>query len=147
MSSLGQRLVAAARSRLGQPFRHHYKPDNCLNGTVTVDSCMERGLGPQYYDCSGLVIASLCQIIGISVDKWPRNYRHQGQMEDELTSFTHEPVPGHVVLLRGVGRNGLATTHMGILAARCKIIHASGSQGAVVEDAAPTLTVERFFAP
>ena len=37
---------------------------------------MSEGLGPTSFDCSGLVIRSICDVLGMSTDQWPVGLRH-----------------------------------------------------------------------
>ncbi len=71
-------LLAAARGRLGKPFRHHFKLNNdCQFGTLPLLPCMEVGMDDSGYDCSGIVIASTCDVLGIPTKDWPTSYRHR----------------------------------------------------------------------
>lgn len=133
MSKLSKELVAASREELGKPFQHHYKPLNlCEGGRITVDECMEKGLGTEGYDCSGFVIASFCSVLGIRKDDWPRDYRHSYQ----LTPFgeDQEPQYGDVLLIDSQAENGYQyNTHMGIHIAPNRVVHANGKTKVVDE--------------
>lgn len=115
-------LVDVGRSRLDKPFRHHYKPENrCEWGSQTVPSCWEYGLDDSGYDCSGLVIASLWEVLGISgLDRWPENLRHVPQFLS--ASSPGEPVPGDIVVTVAPQDR----LHMGIYTSEGNFIHASG---------------------
>ncbi|MCA9329884.1 hypothetical protein KDA11_04515 [Candidatus Saccharibacteria bacterium] len=41
---------------------------------------MEQGLGVESFDCSGLVIRSVCDVLGKKVDEWPIGLRHVRDM-------------------------------------------------------------------
>lgn len=75
-------FLTNAHLRMGKPFFEHFKPDDCQHGVITVDSCMEKGLGPNSYDCSGLIVASLAQTLKIRARDWPRDLRYSAQMEE-----------------------------------------------------------------
>jgi len=89
-------FVQAVEDHEGQRFEHHFSPDLCQNGTTTVDGCFEKGLGPTEFDCSGLVVASLCEVLGLdSRTDWPWEYRHGIQMS-ELAEEGRLPRAGDV---------------------------------------------------
>ncbi len=133
MSDCGPEIVKAARTRIGVPFRHHFKPYNlCEGGIVTVDACMERGMDGESYDCSGLVIASLCDVLGILPEQWPRDYRHVNQLEE--LAETKRPDVGDVLLFFPEPvANKPRRTHIGIFATEQSTIHASGISNYVEE--------------
>lgn len=133
MSNYGSEIVGAARSRIGVPFRHHFKPrDLCEGGGITVDSCMERGLDSDGYDCSGLVVASLCDVLGISTSEWPHNFRHVKQLERLIAES--DLTFGDVLLFDSETEHGIPRrTHIGIFVARQCVVHASGLNGVVEE--------------
>lgn len=134
MSEQTDKVIAAARTRVGTPFRHHYKPLNtCKYGRVTHDECMTRGMDQEGYDCSGLVIASLCEILQISPADWPRDRRHAWQMQDLVTQ--HNRRPGDILLIEDMH---LSRFHPLISSGEQSVIHADGHSGAVVEK--PVLT-------
>ena len=131
MDNYGSEIVAAARARIGAPFRHHFKPENiCGGGTVTVDACMERGLDSIGYDCSGLVISSLCDILGIRPQQWSRNYRHAKQLEK--LAEPKRPTEGDVLLFYPIHADR-TRRHIGIFVTEQCTIHASGLLGQVDE--------------
>jgi hypothetical protein len=70
INNLRGEILSSGILELGSPFQHHYAPANmCKGGRLTTDSFMERGLDKRGYDCSGLVIQSICDAIGIGVDR------------------------------------------------------------------------------
>lgn len=126
MSELGLQMVDSVRRRIGAPFRHHFEPDNlCLDGTETNDSCMERGMDAGGYDCSGLVIASLCDVLGITTERWPRELRHAEQLMWMTTNEEHSPGDVRVFMSRS-GR-----PHVAIASSERWVIQASGITKAV----------------
>ena len=133
MGDYSKDVITAARSRVGLPFRHHFKPENnCNSGTATNDSCMEKGMDNSGYDCSGLVVASICEVLGVKTNQWPREYRHMVQLE-ELAVDENVEAGDPILLYLDPGENGVRRTHMGIFVAEQCVIHASGITGIVEE--------------
>lgn len=121
MSEFGGEVIESARGRVGAPFRHHYKPENlCDGGRITVDTCMERGMDSSGYDCSGLVIASICDVLAIDAGTWPRHLRHTKQLE--ALALEQDFEAGDILLHHS--KNG--RTHMSIATGQGESIHASG---------------------
>lgn len=130
MSELGVEVVSAARQRIGTEFIHHFKPENlCAFGEITVGACMQRGLGPTRYDCSGLVVASFCEVLGISTDDWPADLRHAKQME--ALAEEGETEPGDILLFYTTNNQG--RPHIGIYTSPNTVIHANGISRVVDE--------------
>lgn len=126
MARFKEEVLTAARSRVGQPFSNHFRPnDVCANGTRTIDQCMERGLGMPGYDCSGLVIASLCDVLGIAASDWPPNFRHALQFKAALLEGAM-PEPGDIIFLQSPEDPSLK--HTGIYAGGLNLVHANGSR-------------------
>lgn len=103
--TMGERIVAYARKKLGCPFCHHFKPNNeCDYGVRTVDGCMSSGLDDRGYDCSGMIVSVHAEVFRISIRQWPRQYRHVQQLAKlnddtnakpgDILTFYIEPVPG-----------------------------------------------------
>lgn len=121
MSELGQEVVAHARLQIGKPFEHHYKPVNlCGGGQITADACMQRGMGPDRYDCSGLLIASFSDVVGLAIQNWPRELRHTKQLEAYAIDGRGEL--GDIRLHFSANNR----THLGIAVSATTAIHASG---------------------
>jgi hypothetical protein len=121
MSTLGSEVLQSARQRVNEPFRHHFKPVNlCESGRTTTDACMERGMDPTGYDCSGLAIASLCEVLKLSTSRWPRELRHTQQLAQLAADV--EPQPGDLRLY--YSSNG--RIHIGIATEKQAAVHASG---------------------
>jgi len=128
MSELGNDVVKSARMRIEMPFRHHFKPDNlCEYGRNTADACMERGMDALGYDCSGLAVASLCEVLNISTRDWPRELRHTQQLAKLATE--DDFAPGDFRLF--YSPNG--RIHIGVAMAGQEVIHASGKTNVVEE--------------
>jgi hypothetical protein len=110
------------------PFRHHFKPTNlCESGGWAVDECMERGMDSRGYDCSGLAIASLCEVLNISTAEWPRELRHTQQL---ATLTTDEDFKAGDLRLYYSTNNRI---HLGIGTSEQEVIHASGLTNIVEE--------------
>lgn len=129
MSEFGKKIIESARARVGKPFRHHFKPENiCEYGKTTLAQCMEVGMNDEGYDCSGLVIASICEVLAMSPPSWPAQYRHLEQMKSLETSI--EPLTGDALIFY---QQNPSRTHMGIFVSERVVIHASGISGIVEE--------------
>ena len=128
-------LMYAAEAKVGAPFRHHYKPNKCEGGRITIESCMEYGMDNLGYDCSGLVIRSLCDVIGINPKDWPMEFRHSYQLNSFASS---DPVQtGDITLIESQSKDGYRyNTHMGIQSDGDALIHASG-KSQLVERSTP----------
>ncbi len=134
MTEFENEFVEAARSHLGEPFLHHFIPEDlCDRGARTEDDCMERGLGEDGFDCSGLVVVSACEVLGVNASDWPREFRHARQLES--LAEEREPNFGEVGLFYSAKS---PYPHMGILVTKRSIIHADGLD--------PRMVVEREVA-
>jgi hypothetical protein len=111
MNEFGNRLIDEARTQIGAPFRSHFKPENiCLDGIITPDSCMEHGMDALGYDCSGLVVASMCRVLDIHPQDWPRNLRHAVQLQRYSVIKDFEPGDIQFYYYDGGGiHSGIAT--------------------------------------
>lgn len=114
--NLGIEILDVAAEFRGAGFQDHFQPDLCQHGSHTVEHCFDVGLGQQgLFDCSGLVIASLCEVGGIPAEDWNPGYRHAQQMAelaenrapqhgDVVVFYKHnaihgqDPAPKHVAL-------------------------------------------------
>lgn len=130
MTQFGNEVLAAARARVGQPFAHHFKPTNeCDDGQITIDACMTRGMDDEGYDCSGLAIISVCEVLGVGTERWPKELRHLNQMALSLRMI-REPVAGDLGIYRSIKSRSL---HAGIFATGQTVVHASGISKEVEE--------------
>ena len=142
MSEFGGEVLESARRRVGMPFRHHFKPDNtCEGGQITVDSCMERGMDPSGYDCSGLVIASISDVLAVDPREWPRDLRHTKQLD--ALAAVQDFEPGDILMHHS--SNG--RIHMSIATGEREGIHASGvtklvEEGEVTDKYGPFAAVQ-----
>lgn len=128
MGTLGIEVLESARQKIGEPFRHHFKPTNmCEGGRLTVDNCMERGMDSTGYDCSGLAIASLCEVLHLELSQWPRDLRHAQQIAE--LAVDDEPQPGDLRLYY----SSKGRIHIGIATESAEAIHANGLTNVVKE--------------
>lgn len=105
------------------PFQSHFLPhDTCQDGLITNDDCMERGLDERGFDCSGLIIASACDVLGIPVSDWPREYRHIRQL-DTVSSTEIVPEFGDITLFRAPEDH--TRKHGGIYTGGLYMVHAN----------------------
>ena len=127
MNSFRPELLKSVQSKLGMPFAEHFQPNECQGGVLTLDSCMEKGLDAQRgYDCSGLIIASLCEVLEISTAQWPHEFRHAVQMRAVATGGT-QPKRGDVVYMSHPEKSWYK--HLGVMSDPHKFIHATPYQG------------------
>lgn len=123
MADTGSELVEAARRRIGKPFRHHFKPYNlCAYGEYTLGSCMRVGMDDTGYDCTGLVIASLCEVLGVAPDTWNRSFRHANQLLQLAEAGA--PHPGDILIFRSIDPAS-ESKHVGIHVKEDVTIHSS----------------------
>jgi hypothetical protein len=99
--------------------------------------CMERGLdNDPGYDCSGLVIASVCDVLGVATSAWPPNLRHAKQLL-ALSQTAEDPRIGDALLYVSYKQpDAKLVTHIGVFAEAGVVVHASGVTG-MVEESAP----------
>lgn len=138
--------MRAARAYLGRPAVYHQDfAGNCFE--QPTERCLQAGLGPDQFDCSGLVIRATCDVLGIDVTDWPADMRHIREMwgianGDQLGMTTTELARG--ALLTIAHRYNLTeqlhfrnvAAHAGFITnTRCGIryIHASPFSGIVKE--------------
>lgn len=77
-------------------------------------------MDPYGYDCSGLAIASICDVIDMRPAEWPSQLRHTRQLATLATNA--EPQPGDLRLYyQEDGR-----IHLGLATSTGEVIHASG---------------------
>lgn len=106
------------------------------------------------FDCSGLVIYALSQVLGRSVEQWPPHLRHTRQMWDQVELNEEANMPemygsGGLLVMRRRWElpNGdvrLIPAHIGIVTGadetdRPTLLHAHAGEGKVIERPARTL--------
>lgn len=123
MTTFGRGLIESGRSRFGKPFAHHFKPNQCAGGLQTTETCWDRGLDDSGYDCSGFVIASICDVLDLQVDEWPRDQRHIRQLLKTANPGV-SPVVGDVVIT--VDPKNQDRVHAGIYTGYGRMLHADG---------------------
>lgn len=79
------------------------------------------------FDCSGLAIASLCDVLGISQLEWPRELRHTIQLRTLEADEEYEPGDWRLFY------NSKNQTHLGIATQTHEVVHASGVTNIVEE--------------
>ncbi len=146
-------FIRTVLAKVGEPFSYHYaQPNPCNYGDLVIDTCMETGLGgPEGYDCTGLIIASLSEVHGFD-HEWARRFRHPQQLE-ELGLVTVTPAPGDI--LTGWWRydsddpNVVSRTyhHSGVLTRKNRMCHATGERGVVVNRKVPGYFEEIYTVP
>lgn len=129
MNEFECRLIDEARTQIGAPFRSHFKPENvCSDGVITPDGCMERGMDAQGYDCSGLVVASMCRALDMQPRDWPRSLRHAVQLQRYSVAKGFQPGDIQFYYYESGGiHSGIATTSPDIC------VYASGKTRQVQE--------------
>lgn len=118
----GRELSQAAASYIGRIGIVHKKLADCEFGDTT-DRCLAVGMGPEF-DCSGLVIVSACDVLGVGAEAWSADRRHVRQMAsqdllrsddrlaNQLVPAGWLPVFGAFIRIRG--HNRLRPVHVGI---------------------------------
>lgn len=143
-------LVRAAKARLGMPAIYHQSfAGNCFEQPTAA--CMEAGMGPDEFDCSGLVINAFCDVMGVEPERWPARLRHVRDMWREATDsgvlFREAPeatVGSLLVVSRRYnleGRPQKVAGHIGFVADQTgvpgfqtvRFLHASPTLGSVAE--------------
>jgi len=133
MPSQKEQLVVVGREKLGLPFLHHFKPNACKGGLLVLDSCLESGLDSRGFDCTGFVLASLCEVLDVKQNSWIREFRHNYQLEKFADK--DEAEYGDVLLIESyseiTGRPYI--THTGVYVSIGQLIHANGKTGIIDE--------------
>lgn len=83
---------------------------------------MQVGLDCRGFDCSGLIIASVCEVLEVPVSDWPRDYRHVSQLKQHTNHTT--PGAGNIVYMYSVDKSWYQ--HIGVLSSKFTVVHASG---------------------
>lgn len=155
--SYGTEVAQAAMAVIDRPAINHKWAAGCDFGDTT-DRCMEVGLTPDGFDCSGVAIHSLSIVLGLPVADWSRDKRHVRQMYDPRIAMDLAGVyPGMLAVFgafRDVGGTSLlCPTHTGIvvavdrLAAEIDMVHAFTYGRRVVSERVPMRVAghERFM--
>lgn len=134
-----------ARSFVDAPAVYHQKfAGNCFENR-REELCFADGIGPAF-DCSGLVIASICKALGRPVDAWtgPRHVRDfwcAARQDDQRMSFDAPAVGSLLVAPRiytVAGELRVVPGHIGIITRAnenepIRWIHANPRDGKVEE--------------
>lgn len=145
MSQLSEEFIQAARDQISRPFRQHYtRFAPCFTGVnLTSPDCLELGLDRcgEGFDCMGLAIASMCDVLGIPRGSWPVEFRH---IEQLIPLAQRRPgQPGDAIILV---RNG-EQDHMGILTTANTIVHATNIGHRVLQEAVYPRGNESYISP
>ncbi len=113
--------------------------------------CMEVGLGPDSFDCTGLSIRSICDVMGWKVSDWPQELRHSYEFARECgTEYQDPALPGGVALyaqhVKKADESALwLPAHVGIVIGPERMIHASSRGWRVrLERMRPGFASKRF---
>ncbi len=128
----GTQLLAAAERYVGRGFVSHAELVGCGSRSKTFPGCMEIGLGPDSFDCSGLIIRALSDIIGRQTTKWAANIRHPLHMASlgtrvdlRSTDGQHDYPLGLVLVYHHITQLGVVpSAHVGIYAGGQQLLHA-----------------------
>jgi cell wall-associated NlpC family hydrolase len=127
-ADLNQRMVAAAEARMGCPYvAHDSVADGCDGGIISSDLCMTVGLDNNGYDCGGLVVASLADILDITLAEYPTTLRHHTQMA-ELAAPRHVAQIGDIWLQRTTRGQ---PAHVGVFTYLGSVVHANNTTNTV----------------
>jgi hypothetical protein len=95
---------------------------------------MQNGMDDRGYDCSGLVIASVCEIVKIETSNWPRQYRHLLQifmLRQDITARDGDML----IFYDELNRWGTNRIHTGIKSGENQVVHVSGITNRIEEGA------------
>lgn len=153
--TFAQDFFSAALQYLHKPFVNHAATVRCGSRPRTYPGCMEIGLGPEGYDCSGLVIRALADVTGISETDWADGIRHVGQMSRKATRVTlssvgprHDYPIGLPFVYDHVQPDlRIPSAHIGIYAGNGQLLHArSRGTNRVALDVLRTRATSKRFA-
>lgn len=97
------------------------------------------------YDCSGLVIAGLCDVLDIEPKLWPTSFRHLKQME--ILGVQRPAQPGDIVMMHGLDAGYQPWSHMGVFVNAVETIHASNLTKTVDRGLVPNIIELSVIAP
>ena len=115
---------------------------------LPTDQCLTSGIGPEHFDCSGLVVASLCEVLGLATCDWPMGRRHARDMWQEADDphsasmfIKTEPREGALLVMRRHydigGRRQEVAGHIAVVSCvgddNLRYIHANPANGIVEE--------------
>lgn len=127
----GLEVSRAARSYIGQSFVNHAAIVHCGSRARTYPGCMDIGLGPEGFDCSGLVIRAMSDAMGVHETDWAFGIRHVFQMARKGKRISAEQLSGYT-LHNGLlyvfdhvdEKTSVSYAHIGIYDGNEKMIHA-----------------------
>lgn len=152
MPGLETEFIAAARTYIGQPAIYHQRfAGNCFEQPSA--ECLVAGMGPASFDCSGLIIQSASDVLGVSTTDWPADLRHVRDLWSlaPASNGTHEApqlTVGSLAIMKRqydiAGQRQVVPGHIGIISdishEAVTFIHANPEKGVVEERPLRTLT-------
>jgi hypothetical protein len=149
VADFSQELILAARAYIGKESVYHWGfAGNCLE--APSEDCFSSGIGPDVFDCSGLIIRSICDVQGVEPFKRSNGTRHVRDMwqaaesGNQFVRTTELEIGSLLVTHRSHMIHGKPVSlpgHIGViseLGVAPKIIHASAAVGEVEERALKT---------
>lgn len=134
LSDFGVEMYAAAERYRTASFVNHIATAGC-GGKVTTEQCMELGLGPTAFDCSGLVIRAVTDVMGWRTNDWASDIRHVDQMARTLPAKAHDlslpPTAGDLIVY--AHRHGdieVPFAHIAICNGAYRVLHARNRDNA-----------------
>jgi hypothetical protein len=144
-------LIRAARSYAGKDAIYHQDfAGNCIE--FPSDNCFSDGIGPQAFDCSGLIVRSMSDVLDVDPIICMKDLRHVRDMwraayceQDDTFDMAELAVGALLVTRRRYDIGGESTIipgHIGIITdagGGLGIIHTNLRRGRVEETALPPL--------
>ncbi len=138
----GAELSRAVQSCVGEPFVNHGSMVGCGSQDKTYTACMETGIGQDGFDCSGLVIHGLSEVLDIDTTDWASGIRHVAQMTRAGRRISvrelsrDEPLPGLLyVFNHWDGDFFVPNAHVAVYVGNRQMVHARsmGTDSVVLE--------------
>lgn len=134
-SEFRAQLVKAALMYVDSSFVDHTRAAGCYNRMQTEQRCMSTGLGNDGFDCSGLIVRAMSDVIGKEDCDWASRIRHVPQLCVEDARMTSEqlrsqPIGALVVYSQfqtakdGSSHIVIPAAHVGIYVGGNQIVHA-----------------------
>ena len=127
----GGMVAAAATEYVGSPYVSHADAVRCGAQLKTYPACMESSLDERGFDCSGLVIRAISDVIRLQPDEWAEDVRHVAQMAHHGSRVSvREMQQGHMypglllVFNHRLGDLHIASTHVSVYVGEEQMVHA-----------------------